>query len=248
MSKKITKIIKLIFFIALIAVAILFVIYRINQYEKEGEKDMPFYLDKILIMSTVDGTKNENSTNIWDIQLKENNDIYVYTKKREDTDENLKEIRIENFVIEKAPQKGTLKVYRPTGELSNLYTESEQDYIKENITYTAGAIDDPKTLTVSNTGGIMCFRISLEDIGNYASNEETEIIYNGTLLSKADVKIEELDFTISFDIVITLKSGVSFKGTTRFTLPGNQLFEEGTEKIEITDFSDVIFKRINQKG
>ena len=169
--------------------------------------------------------------------------MYV-DKTIENDDQTIKEIRIENFGVNKNPNRGNLKVLRPTGEIANLYTHSEQDYLNDKIVYTGGVIDDLKSLEISNNGGILGFRISIEELGNYISNEDEQITYDGKLLSNLGVSVEEIKFNISFDVVITTSDNISFKGTINLNLPIDTVIEEGSSNKEITDFSNVVFKRI----
>ena len=220
------------------------VISIIIKYDVEGEKRLPFSISKILLVSTVDGHVVDDPANIWNIGVTQVNDIFMYIDKTIEGDTTIKEIKFENFDINKAPQKGKLKLLRPTGELSNLYTHSEQDYLNESITYTGGVIDDMKSLEIANNGGILGFRFSIEDLGSYVSNETQEIIYDGRLLSNLGIGIEEIKFNVSFDIIITTSNNVSYKGTIKLDMPVDTVIEEGSSSIEITDFSDVVFKRI----
>ena len=86
------------------------------------------------------------------------------------------------------------------------------------------------------------FRISLENLGNYTSNES--VVYNGSLLSEIGVTNEDMKFSISFDITITLDNNISFAGTINLDLPTGDIINEDEPHIELTDFSDVIFKRV----
>ena len=78
----------------------------------------------------------------------------------------------------------------------------------------------------------------------YSSNEDTQIQHDGTLLSKTGITLEQIQCEVAFDITITLKSGISYKGTVTLNLPAGNLIDEGTSSTEITDFSNVVFKRI----
>ena len=164
--------------------------------------------------------------------------------KKVDKEQTIEEIRIENFVVNKNPSKGKLKVLRPTGEIANLYTHSHQDYLNDKIVYTGGVIDDLKSLEIANNGGILGFRIAIEELGDYISNEDEQITYDGKLLSNLGVTVPEIAFNISFDVIIKTSENISFKGTINLNMPIETVIEEGSSSKEITDFSDVVFKRI----
>ena len=232
-------------FIIFLSVLSMIVISIMLKYDVEGERELPFSISKLLIISTVDGSLNEDSENIWNIGITQVNDLYMYIDKTiEDDEQTLKEIKIENFVVNKNPSKGKLKVLRPTGEIANLYTHSHQDYLNDKIIYTGGVIDDLKSLEISNNGGILGFRVAVEELGNYISNEDEEITYDGKLLSNLGVTIPEIAFDMSFDIIIKTSKNISFKGTINLNMPIETVIEEGSSSKEITDFSNVVFKRI----
>ena len=225
--------------------ALLMVVFSIMfKYDVEGEKTLPFSIGKILLVSTVDGNVVDDPENIWNIDVTQINDLYIYIDKTIEDEQTINEIKIENFVITQNPAKGKIKVLRPTGDLSNLYTHSEQDYLDKSLTYLGAAIDDLKSLEISNNGGVIAFRVALEDIGRYISNEDEEITYDGKLLSNLGISLEEIKFGLSFDIIITTSDNVNYKGTINLNMPINSVIEEGSSNKELTDFSDVVFKRI----
>ena len=239
------RIFKKCLFAAFLVILFTIVISIMLKYDVEGERELPFSISKLLIISTVDGSLNEDSENIWNIGITQVNDLYMYIDKTiEDDEQTLKEIKIENFVVNKNPSKGKLKVLRPTGEIANLYTHSHQDYLNDKIIYTGGVIDDLKSLEISNNGGILGFRVAVEELGNYISNEDEEITYDGKLLSNLGVTIPEIAFDMSFDIIIKTSKNISFKGTINLNMPIETVIEEGSSSKEITDFSNVVFKRI----
>lgn len=220
------------------------VFFIMEKYEVEGEKVLPYSISKIFLVSTVDGKVVDDPTNIWNIDVTQINDIYMYIDKTMDEDVTIKQIKLNNFVLTKKPQKGTVKLLRPTGELSNLYTYSEQNYLESELVYTGASIDDMKSLEISNNGGVLGFRFLLEDLGNYISNDAQEITYDGKLLSNLGINIEEIQFNISFDIIITTSDNINFKGTLNLELPINTVIEEGSSNMEITNFENVVFKRV----
>lgn len=231
-------------FIIFLSVLLMVVISIMLKYDVEGEKKLPFSISKILLVSTVDGNEQADEQNIWNIDVTQVNDLYIYLDKTIEDEQTINQIKIENFVVNKAPSKGSLKVLRPTGELPNLYTYSEQDYINSSITYLGAAIDDMKALEISNNGGVIGFRVALENLGNFISNENIEVTYDGKLLSNMGVNLEEISFNISFDIIITTSENVNYKGTITLDMPINSVIEEGSSSTEITEFSNIVFKRI----
>ncbi len=231
-------------FVSVIVIMLLIVAFIIIQYDAEGEKSLPFSINKILLVSIVNGDIVDDPSNIWNINITQVNDIYMYINKTEETDLTIKEIKLENFNIVNKPQKGNVKLLRPTGELSNLYTYSEQDYLNSEIVYQGGVIDDMKALEIANTGGVLGFRFSLNDLGTYVSNENEQIIYDGNLLKNLNISLEEIKFSASFDIIITTSDNINYKGTVSIEMPIDTIIEEGSSHKEITDFNNVVFKRV----
>lgn len=243
MKKNLFK--KCLFIIAL-AVIFMVVISIMIKYEVEGEKVLPYSISKILLVSTVDGKDYEITSPdvIWNIGVTQVNDLYIYIDQTMETDAVIKEVKFENFRITESPQIGKLKVLRPTGEIKNLYTYSEQDYLNSSITYTGGVIDDLKSLEVSNVGGIVGFRFALEELGVFTSNENIEVTYDGKLLSNLGITIDQIKYKVAFDVIITTSENVSFKGTINLDMPVEDVIEKGSSSKEVTDFSNVVFKRV----
>lgn len=231
-------------FISCFAIVVLLAIMIMLKYEVEGEKHLPYKLSKILIISTVDGNKVEDNRNLWNISLNQVNDFYIYIDpEKEGESQTIKSITYDNFVIQKK-DLGEAKIYRPTGELNNLYNQSKQNYIGDKIVYLGDKIDDLKSLQVSNNGGVTGFRLALENLGNYVSNDDTEIVYNGSLLNKLGIKNEDIAVNLSFDIAIQTNDNVIYKGNVNVQTPVGDLIKEGSTNEEITDFENVVFKRV----
>lgn len=240
-------IIKKCLFFSFLIIAITIVISIVVKYNVEGEKTLPYKLDKLLIISRLDTENNNDETNLWNINLNQNNNIFIYLSKTNNTDETIKEIKLENFKITSKPKIGNIKIYRPTGDLNNLYEYSKQDYLNSNITFEGSSVDTLKNLEIGNTGGMLGFRISLENFGNYISNNaDEELIYDASLLQKAGVNLEDTKFSISFDILISLNSNITYKGTIDLNLPTENIIDDPESFIEITNFDNVVFKRIEK--
>ena len=82
MERKKIQRIKMIIAIAVILIISTFIAIRIIRYQKEGEKNMPFVLSKIIVISTVTPTTDNNQSEgnnvtLGDYNLIQNNDIYI---------------------------------------------------------------------------------------------------------------------------------------------------------------------------
>lgn len=243
MKKK--ELIKKSIFLICVAILILLAVLIMLRYEVEGEKDLPYKINKILLVSTVDGKPNEDPENLWNIDITQTNDIFIYIDPEGKPKETIKEVSLENFSIIKTPQKGNVEILRPTADLDNLYSNSVQNYLNDKIVYVGAKLDDMKSLEISNNGGVAGFRVALNDLGKFVSNDENiEITYDGRLLSNLGVSLEEIKLSLSFDIIITTSENINYKGTITLEMPTNEIIEQGASKTEITDFSNVVFKRV----
>ena len=68
-KKKIFNIFKRAIFIILIVILITAGLTIMLKYEVEGEKSLPYEIDKILMVSTVDGDFTEDEQYIWNINV-----------------------------------------------------------------------------------------------------------------------------------------------------------------------------------
>ena len=121
----------------------------------------------------------------------------------------------------------------------NYLKDGVQDYLNSEIIYTGATVDTLKSLEIRNEGGMIGFQISLEDLGNYTSNES--VTYNGSLLSQIGITNEDMQFSMSFDLTITLDSNISFVGTFHIDLPTGDIIHEDEPYIKLNHFEDVIF-------
>ena len=77
------------------------------KYEVEGDKNMPFNLSKIVIVSTAEGVETKGKSK-WNFNVYQNNDLYFYIDKNNEylgDSTYIEKVRIENIQITKAPEK-----------------------------------------------------------------------------------------------------------------------------------------------
>lgn len=231
--------------IIIIITIILFIVgMLVLRYNVEGETNMPFELTKIAIISSQEGIENGEEGTKWSFDVNQSNDIYIYINKNNKYDklEVIKEIVIDNFKIE-GNNNENIKIYKPEKNEENVIFKYSDENIVQSLEYKGDIKDNIKDLKISNQGGIIAFRCSNNCVTKYKSDEEE--IKHSELLKKANIEEETLKFKLSFDINICLESGKKYNATINLDLPVENVIEEGTSKIEITDLSNVVFKRIN---
>ena len=236
--------IKLCIAVTVIAIIILLVIIAMIRYEVEGDKNMPFNLSKIIVVSTAEGTETEGKKK-WNFEVYQNNDVYIYIDKNENyngNEKSIKSVKIENINITKAPVKGEVKTYMPNSVDGRLFSYDEEYLVDGKLEYRGAAESNTKTLEIGNNGGSALIRFSNTGLGQYSSDKDKEIVHDGTLLKKIKVTEEETKFDVSFDLVITVDN-CSYRANITMQMPCENIIEEGTCSIEKTDFSDLVFKR-----
>lgn len=239
-----SRIIKKYIFIFFLVIAIAISLLLMIVYNEKGEVNMPFTLEKIEIKSSI-ATQNRESTNLWDFDISQNNDIYMYIKKNEKIAENnkIKDVKIEN--IKTNNKLGKIRILLPTSqEIKTNFAQSTDDYKETGFQYIGSKVDNMQTHEICQNGGLIAFRINNQGIGEYISNEGEEIKYGSPLLEKAKINEEDIQFTVEFDIIIETTNEENYKGTINFNLPVEKFGERGSVGKEITDFSKVVFKRI----
>jgi hypothetical protein len=227
-------------------VVLLFILgVTILDYNENGESNMPFNISKISVISTSEGIDKVSEGNKWAFDINQNNDIFVYIKKNDGygKTETIKNIVLDNFQVNKQSEKGEMKIFKPdtTSEVQ-IFTNKEEN-VENSLEYVAGTESNFKNLQISNQGDKLAFRYSNTNVATYESNEEEEINH-AELLKKSGITMDELKGTLSFDITITLDSGKVFKATVKIDMPAGDIIENAQQSLEITDFSDVVFKRI----
>lgn len=233
-------------FIAFLLIITAVVILLMIKYNVEGEKNMPFKLRKIVLQSTIDTKSREGTGNLWDLELTQNNDVYIYIEKNKEieSENQIKSIKIKRITPIIKPAKGTISVLIPTSNnINKIFLNSKENYLNKTIEFNSNTSDNLERQEICQDGGMIAFRISNQNIGQYVSNEGTEIKYDKSLLEKAGIDEKEIKFTVEVDLVMELTEDEKYKGTISLELPTDTFENKGTITTEITDTSKIIFKR-----
>lgn len=231
--------------IIVIIVVILFIVgVLVLRYNVEGETNMPFELSKIAIISSQEGIDDGQTDTRWSYDIHQANDIYLYIDKNDNygKTEVIKSIYIDNVHID-AENIENIKLYKPDVQEENVIFKYKDEDIVQSLEYIGDMESDLKNLKIANQGGIIAFRCSNNYVAKYKSNDE-EINHN-ELLKKANVTNEALHINLSFYLTIKLESNKEYQAEIKLELPTGDIVENGNTGIEITDFDDVIFKRIS---
>ena len=230
--------------ISSIIVMLLFILgVIILKYNVEGETNMPFELTKMSIISSTEGIDLQAVDTKWAFDVYQSNDIYLYISKNESYNqtEAIQSVKIDNIKVN-GNKKGNIKIYKPDQNDQNKIFKNVEENVAESITYEGSVESIMKQLRISNQGGLIAFRCSLDNLATYTSNEEE--INHFELLKKVGIAEEDLKAKLTFDLSIILQGGRQYKSTIDVDIPIEGIVEKGTTSKEITDLKDVIFKRI----
>lgn len=229
--------------LVLIIIAFSSALWIMLKYNSEGEKNMPFDLSKILIISSAETQEKEENPEEkkWNVNINQYNDFYIEFVKNENKKETdfIKSITIEDVNFSN-PTKGKVFMYMPSSTDGKTFEYENSFMVTNSLKYNGGNEDNTKTLTIGNQGGTILFRIVNKNISEYVSEEDDEIKLDGSLLSKTNVTLEEVKFTISFDVKIETLNN-TYIGNISLELPVGDITTEGVCKKNITN---VVFKRI----
>lgn len=243
-----SRINKKIFHIVMIIVIIFVILFVAGifllKYQVEGESNMPFKITKISIIESVEGIETQAATQKWNFSVNQNNDIYVYIEKNSGygKTEIIDNIEIKNIIINKQNTQGETKLYKPVTEEKRMFVNKQENEITE-IIYKGELESNIKEQKISNQGGIVAFRYAINNLSQYISEKDEEIDHS-KLLTLTNIKQEDLQTKLTFDIIIKLTSGKKYQATVELDIPSNEIIEKGTVGVEITDLENIIFKRI----
>lgn len=233
----------ILFFLILIFCTTFFIMYK---YHVEGEKNLPFNITKLLVISSAKTENIELNENIYEANVIQKNDLYIAIEKNKEyaKEDAIKKIIINNFKIVENSEKGTVKIYRPAlGKNNYEYTENYE--IKDAIEYIGAKETNLKTenMTISNQGGLIELSVNLNNLGKITYDEDDNILADGSLLNRLQITSEEIRKTITFDIYIELTGGNTFKTTIFLEIPTGDIVNDGVNTNEI-DVSKLVFKRV----
>ncbi len=232
------------FIIIFVVIIILLIATMIMlKYHVEGEKNLPFNIKKINIMSTAQTYDTQEKNDNWYTKVLQRNDFFFVIGKNENdkSQDAIKKVTFENFQINQTNENMTINIYRPYEQVDK-YEYTDEYKVENSLEYLGGQNTNMETLQINNQGGVIGFSVKLNNSEEYTFDEK--IPADGRLLAKVGLKEEDIKFNISFDIIIELESGYRFKANVSFDMPIGNILEDGVGTLEDTKLTNVIFKRI----
>lgn len=215
------------------------------RYHIEGETNLPFNVEKVDIVSTAETDLTQDKEEVWHAGMLQKNDIFFVIRKNPNykKQDAIKKVSFENFQIIKTNENMVIDIYKPTKTVDT-YTYSDEYKIENSLEYVGGQSTNTEILQINNQGGKIGFSIASDNLGEYIFNENEKLPSDGKLLAKAGIKAEDINFKVTFDLIIETESDHKFKANITLDLPAGNILEEGVGTLEDTELNNVIFKRI----
>lgn len=215
------------------------------KYNVEGEKNLPFNLKKISIISTAESDITQDEEENWHAGILQKNDVFFIIEKNKDykKSDTIKEIRLENFKVEKLNENANIDIYRPKSNELN-YSYVDEYKVENSLVIVGGQESNQEILQINNQGGTIAISITEDNLGEYNFTVNEKVPSDGKLLAKAGLKAEDITFKISFDLVIETGSQNKFKANIVLDLPTGDILEKGVSTKEISNTEDIVFKRV----
>lgn len=231
-------------FLALVLSVVLFIIIK---YNVEGEKNIPFNITKLMVISSAETQELELNENLYQANIIQKNDIYLAIEKNANykKQDAIKRVTLNNFNIVKRGNAGTLEIYRTAIE-GKKYEYNEKYEINDSMEFVGDLNTNLKMekMTIANQGGLLEFSMILNDLGKLTYGENENITSDGTLLKRLNLNTEDIKTEISFDMIMELSSGKTFKTTINLELPTGDIAKEGVYTYENMELNKLVFKRI----
>lgn len=241
-SKK--RIIHIYIIVFIIVMIILIATLLMFKYHVEGEKNLPFNLKTINIISTAESSINADEQGLWHANILQKNDVFFVIEKNNNykKEEAIKKISFENFRIVKKNDNMVVSIYRPNTSADD-YTYSDEYKIENNLEYQGGLNTNTEVLQINNQGGLIGFSITSDNIGEYVFEGNERLPGDGRLISKANINLEDIKFEVYFDMIIETEGEHKFKSNVKLDLPTGNILEDGVGILEDDKLEGVIFKR-----
>ncbi len=255
--------------ISLISVITLFLlinfIYTKHKTKTNFESDLlssndysdTFSVDKIVLYSSANATSNETSRNLWNINVYQFTDMAIYLNNNSENSlsskNTIKELYIDNIKYSPLPEKGTPELYYKAIDNFGIPSLKDENLVHDKLNFK---IINSKDSLDTNTASFyetcqtpITLQFVNKDIKANAiiPNTGEALVFDGSLLSKTNIALNNIKTSISFNINLTNNLDEKYVYNVNFEIPledNEHSIYEGNIKKEITEFSNNKFLKL----
>ena len=216
-------------------VLIIVVVYVIGVY---GRSDIPVFeiKDVYVKLSANANYLDDNTGQNWNLNIYQTNDIYIKFGHKDnihvqnEQDKILKQVYIDNIEIVDLPKLGSeVYVYTISKNKEKIFEYTDEYMVKDKIEYTVVPNNsDIYNLEVNSTNGQVAISFVNNNVLEYVYNELNEIKFDGTLLKNANVSLEDIQFTVSFNMNFVTETDKKYVYNIKMILPYGDMITNGT--------------------
>lgn len=214
-------------------------------------ENIPFSLRKIILFSSVTATGNNVNHSVLSLDISQYCDIGIYINNNDNENTCIKSLYIDNIVIS-SPELGTPCLYKKVVSDLGKCSFVEDSIINDRFDFNVISKDSQINYTNYEIFNDASTPISLgfynKNIKENFLTDNTEILYNGTLLKDALISTNSLNCNISFTINIITTSDEQYLCNINFDVPleenGESLYDIGHITKEISNDEMYRFIRI----
>lgn len=214
-------------------------------------ENIPFSLRKIILFSSVTATGNNVNHSVLSLDISQYCDIGIYINNNDNENTCIKSLYIDNIVIS-SPELGTPCLYKKVVSDLGKCSFVEDSIINDRFDFNVISKDSQINYTNYEIFNDASTPISLgfynKNIKENFLTDNTEILYNGTLLKDALISTNSLNCNISFTINIITTSDEQYLCNINFDVPieenGESLYDIGHITKQISNEGMYRFIRI----
>ena len=255
--------------IVFIAIIILFflinLIYTKHKAKTNFESDLlssndysdTFSIDKIILYSSANATSNETTRNLWNINVYQFTDIAIYLNNNSSSSlsskNTIKELYIDNIEYSPSPEKGTPELYYKAIDNFGIPSLKDENLVQDKLNFKIINLKDTLDTNTANFYETCQTPITLQFVNKdikanaIIPNSGEALVFDGSLLSKTNIALNNIKTSISFNINLTNNLDEKYVYNIKFDIPledNEHSIYEGNIKKEITEFSNNKFLKL----
>ena len=219
----------------IVFVLIIVLVYIIGVY---GRSDIPVFeiKDVYVKLSANANYLDDNMEQNWNLNIYQTNDIYIKFGHKDnihvqnEQDKILKQVYIDNIEIVDLPKLGSdISVYTISKNKEKIFEYTSEYVVKDKIEYTVVPNNsDIYNLEVNSTNGQVAISFVNNNVLEHVYNGLNEIKFDGTLLKNANVSLEDVQFTVSFNMNFVTETDKKYVYNIKMILPYGDMITNGT--------------------